>query len=68
MAWCPPAYRSMYREVRNTTGVTAAEAKAAVLDQIEFDKRKVAKGGLVDQKTFIAARESSAWAKRREAA
>lgn len=67
MAWCPPAYRALYREVRKATGVTAADAKAAVLDQIEVDRRKVARGVLVDQKTFIAAREASAWARERAA-
>lgn len=68
MAWCPPAYRDMYRQIRGLTGILAADAKAAVLEQIEFDRRKVAKGELVDQRTFIAVREAAAWAKERAAA
>lgn len=68
MAWCPPAYRQMYREVRKTSGVLAADAKAAVLEQIETDRRRVATGALVDQGTFIAVREAAAWKREREAA
>lgn len=37
MAWCPPAYRQMYRDIKNSTGLSKAEVQAIVLAQVEHD-------------------------------
>ena len=68
MAWCPPEYRDLYSELSRISGFSAAEAKAAVLRQIEADRLRISRGDLVDQETFIKVRQASAWAKERATA
>lgn len=68
LAWCPPSYRDLYRSLRRRSDMCAAEAKAAVLAQIEADRRRLANGELLDQDTFMAVRAASAWARERAAA
>lgn len=65
MAWCPPSYRSLYRELLLSGNVRAAEARQAVLDQIEADARAVRGGSLVPQSKFIAIRAAVAYLKER---
>lgn len=67
LAWCPEAYLPLYRSLR-LQEMSAAAAREAVLSQIEVDRRRVMRGGLVDQSTFIKVREAAAWLKERAGA
>jgi hypothetical protein len=40
LAWCPPAYRDMYRALKKSQRCLAAEARALVEEAIAADKRR----------------------------
>lgn len=41
MAWCPPEYRDMYRDIRRKVQCSAADARAIVLEQARIDRERM---------------------------
>lgn len=49
MAWCPLEYREAYSALRGKDGITAAEARQLILDQIEVDRARFLRTGKLQQ-------------------
>ncbi len=65
IAWCPPSYRSLYRELKAKQGVRSADARAMVLAQIAEDQNRLQRQ-VLPQAEFVRVREAARYLAARE--